>query len=380
MRAATRLVPLDLLRGIVIAIMTVDHASGALVKGRFFADSARTWTPGTPLPPAQFLTRWVTHLCAPTFVLLAGAALAISTEKRRARGESARVIDAHIVTRGVLLVVFELAWMSPVMLEGFGKVLLQVLYAIGGSLVCMAGLRRLSDRALLGLGVGITALSELGVRLLAAAGVARTMPAALLLCGGFFRGGDLIVAYPLVPWLAIMCLGWALGRRLLAWGGEAPVRAPRVLAAWGGAALAVFLVVRGIDRYGNMDVHRDGLEPLQWLHVSKYPPALAFVTLELGLAALALAVLFRIGRRPVMHDGPLLVFGQVPLFYYLLHIHVLHLAAWVFGVQHALGVASAWLGGLAALVLLYPACRWYRGYKAGKAGKAGKGGVLTRYV
>jgi uncharacterized membrane protein len=235
----------------------------------------------------------------------------------------------------------------------------------------MAGLRRLSDRALLGLGVGITALSELGVRLLATADVARTMPAALLLSGGYFRGGDLIVAYPLLPWLAIMCLGWALGRRLLAWGAEAPVHAPRVLAAWGAAALTVFLVVRGVDGYGNMDVHRDGLAPLQWLHVSKYPPALAFVALELGIAALVLAVLLRIGRSG---GGPLLVFGQVALFYYLLHIHVLHLAAWAFGIQHALGVAAAWLGGLAALGLLYPVCRWYRSYKAAHDG------VVTRYV
>ncbi|HEY8073041.1 MAG TPA: heparan-alpha-glucosaminide N-acetyltransferase domain-containing protein [Labilithrix sp.] len=368
----SRLVPIDVLRGIVMMIMTVDHASETFNGGRYVKDSVWLWKPGTDIPAAQFLTRWITHLCAPTFVLLAGAALAISTEKRRARGESERTISMHIASRGLLIVVFEIAWMSPVMMEGFGRVLLQVLYAIGASLVCMAWLRRLSDRALLGIGIGITALSELGIGLLMKAGLARSIPFALLLCGGFFGDRQLIIAYPLLPWLAIMCIGWALGRRLLAWGDDAPRIAPRVLARWGLASLAVFAIVRGIDGYGNMLVHRDSLDALQWLHVSKYPPALTYVTLELGLAALVLAALFRFVRADV--GGPVVLFGQVALFYYLLHIHLMQLVAWAAGILHHYGVASAWIGALVTLVALYPACRWYRGYKAGHTN------LLTRYV
>jgi uncharacterized membrane protein len=357
-----RLMPIDLLRGIVMVIMTVDHASEIFNKGRFFTDSVWMWKPGTVIPAAQFLTRWITHLCAPTFVLLAGAALAISTEKRRARGESEGSIDRHIATRGALIILFEIVWMSPVMMEGFGRVLCQVLYAIGASLLCMTALRRLSDRALLAVGIGITALSELGVGLLMMNDVARTIPAALVLTGGFFYDGNFVVAYPLLPWLAIMCLGWALGRRLLAWGDDAPRIAPRTLATWGAGALAVFLVVRGVDRYGNMLVHRDSLDPLQWLHVAKYPPSVTFVCLELGIACLALAALFRFVKGEV--GGPILLFGQVALFYYLLHIHLLHLVAWIFDIRHGFGLESAWLGGLGALLLLYPVCRSYRGYKA----------------
>ncbi len=367
-----RLVPIDLLRGIVMAIMTVDHASECFNAGRFVKDSVGMWKAGTPLRPGELLTGWISHLRAPTFVLLAGAALAISTEKRRARGESERSISTHIAARGLLILVFEVAWMSPVMMEGFGRVLFQVLYAIGGSLVCMASLRRLSDRALLGIGIGITATSELAIGLLVKANLARSIPFALLVSGGIYADRNFIIAYPLLPWLAIMCLGWALGRRLLAWGDDAPRIAPRVLATWGIASLAVFLVVRGLDGYGNMLVHRDSLDPLQWLHVSKYPPAITFVTLELGIAALVLAALFRFVRGEV--GGPLLLFGQVALFYYLLHIHLMHLVGWIGGFLHAYGLASAWLGGLATLTALFPVCRWYRAYKAGHAN------LLTRYV
>jgi uncharacterized membrane protein len=349
-------------------LMTVDHASETLNKGRFFTDSVRMWTPGTAIPPAQFLTRWMTHLCAPTFVLLAGVALAISTEKRRARGESTRSIDGHIAIRGALLVMLEAAWMSPVMREGFGRVLFQVLYAIGASLLCMTVLRRLGDRALLIVGIGVTALSEVGIGLLMKAGVAETIPVALVLRGGFFYDGRFVVAYPLLPWLAIMCIGWALGRRLVVWGNRAGEIAPRVLATWGAASLALFVVVRGIGGYGNMLLYREGIDPLQWLHVSKYPPSITFVTLELGIASLALAALFRFARDGLGSlgrvAGPVLLFGQVALFYYLLHIHLLHLVGWVLGIRHSLGLESAWLGALGALLVLYPACRWYRGYKA----------------
>ena len=104
----------------------------------------------------------MTHLCAPTFVLLAGVSLAIAVENRRAKGDSTRAIDRYILVRGVLILAFEVLWMSPVLLEP-GRVLLQVLYAIGGSLVCMAGLRRLSDRALAAFGFAIIVFGELGI-------------------------------------------------------------------------------------------------------------------------------------------------------------------------------------------------------------------------
>ncbi len=364
-KSNARFPAIDVLRGLVMVLMTIDHASETFNRGRVFTDSVMFWKPGSGLPVAQFLTRWITHLCAPTFVLLAGVSLAIAVDNRRAKGDSPGAIDRYILVRGALIVAFELAWMSPVMLDP-GRVLLQVLYAIGGSLICMAGLRRLSDRVLASLGFAIVIFGELGIGLLSALHVERTIPAAMVLVGGFFYQGRFIVPYPLVPWLGIMMLGWVLGRRLLVWraAGIDAERAPRVLATFGVAALATFLVVRGIDGYGNMLLHRDDGSLVQWLHVSKYPPSITFSTLELGIASLLLSALFVITRTRPEAGGPLRLFGQVALFYYLLHLHVMHVAAWVLGVRDKLGLVSCYVGALATLVALYPVCRAYRTYKA----------------
>lgn len=356
---------IDLMRGIVMVLMTIDHASETFNRGRVFTDSVMFWKPGGELPTAQFLTRWMTHLCAPTFVFLAGASLAIAVENRRAKGDTPRAIDRYILVRGALIVAFELFWMSPVMLDP-GRVLLQVLYAIGASLMCMALLRRLSDRALVAIGLGIIAFGELGIGLLASMHAEHAVPAAMLLVAGIFSKGAFIVAYPLVPWLAMMILGWVLGRRLLAWRAEGidEERAPRVLAAFGVAALVTFVVLRGVDGYGNMLLHRDDGSLVQWLHVSKYPPSITFTGLELGIASLALAALFVVTRTRPEAGGPLRVFGQVALFYYLLHIHAMHVAAWALGIKDKLGLVSSYVGAAAVLVVLYPVCRAYRGYKA----------------
>jgi len=180
-----------------------------------------------------------------------------------------------------------------------------------------------------------------------------TLPVALLLTGGDF--GRLIVAYPLLPWLAIMLLGWCFGRYLVASG---PARAARLLVAAGLAALVLFAVVRGVDGYGNMRLARDDGSLVQWLHVSKYPPSLAYVALELGLVALGLGLALRrvLGRR-------LVVLGQTALFFYLLHVHLLTLAAWTLGLLHRGGLAATYAATVVALALLYPLCDRYRAYK-----------------
>jgi uncharacterized membrane protein len=362
-KGLSRLAAVDLMRGLVIALMSVDHASEVFNAGRVFTDGALFWKPGTPLPEAQFLTRWLTHLCAPTFVLLAGVALAISTEKRRLRGEAESTIGRHIFVRGLLLVVFELFWMSPAMLSP-GRFLCQVLYAIGASLMCMSVLRRLSARALLLLGLVLVVGAEALVGVCFALHIEHELPVALVLTGGFFFDKRLIVAYPLVPWLSIMCLGWALGRQLLDWGRDAPRRATRLLGRLGVGLLVVYAVVRGLNGYGNMMLLRDDLSLVHWLHVSKYPPSLTFITLELGLGALVLAALFAVLDKAPTFGRPLAVFGQVSLFYYLLHIHLLELGGALTGLAHKAGLGAAWLAAALVLAALYPACVRYQRFKA----------------
>ena len=355
-----RLPALDWLRGLVMILMTVDHASGTFNAGRLMTDSLALYQPGTALPASQFLTRWMTHLCAPTFVFLAGAALALSVEKRQAAGEPRGVTDRFILARGLLIMALDPLWMSPVFTPG--QVLLQVLYAIGGSLLVMIPLRRLGSAWLLGIGLALVFGGEAltGLVLLATGGDP-TLPAALLLTGGRF--GPVIIAYPVLPWLAIMMIGWAFGSYLR----TAPrVAAERRLLAAGLAALALFVVVRGLNGYGNMRLLREDGSLVQWLHVSKYPPSLSFTALELGLAALLLATSFRVAR---LAPGaartltPLAVLGQTALFFYLLHVHVLTLGAHLLGAAHRGGLAATYAASLVVVVLLYPLCAWYRDYK-----------------
>jgi uncharacterized membrane protein len=356
-----RLAAVDRLRGIVMVLMTLDHASGELNAGRLMADSVGLYTPGTPLPAAQFLTRWVTHLCAPTFVFLAGTALALSVARRRAAGDGEGAIDRFLVTRGLFIAALDPLWMSFVFTPG--GVLLQVLYAIGGSLVAMVALRRLDPRWLLAIALTLIAGGEALTGLaLVASGGEPTLPVALLLTGGRF--GPLIVAYPLLPWLAMMLLGWCFGVRLAERG--AGVSAARI--GWTGlGALVVFVAVRGLDGYGNMRLLREDGSLVQWLHVSKYPPSLSYTTLELGLMALALAALLAVERTQGadVRRGPLLVLGQTALFYYLLHVHLLAAGAWALGVHQRAGLEASYLGAAATLVALYPLCAWYGRYKRG---------------
>lgn len=361
-----RLPALDLSRGVAVLVMTIDHASKVFNASRINTDSALRWIPGSPLPPDQFLTRWVTHLCAPAFVFLAGVALALSTERRLRRGDAASAVDGHLRKRGLILLALELVWMSPAMLAP-GRILLQVLFVLGASIIAMSWLRRLPDRALLALGIGIVVFGEAAARALTALHVDGSVAAAVLLLSGRFADGKFVVAYPFIPWLAIMMIGWVFGRRLLRWQGDGvdvSRTAARVLAVCGLAGVAVYVVQRAIDGYGNMGMYRDSDMILQWLHVSKYPPSLAFVSLELGLAALMIAAFFRYTAKRPATRGPLFTFGQTALFYYLAHVHVMALFALCLGWTHAFGVGGAYLGAAGIIVALYPAVRWYQRYKA----------------
>ena len=152
-----RLPALDWMRGLVMVLMAVDHAGGVVDAGHLMTDSWGLYTPGTPLPVDHFLTRWITHLCAPTFLFLAGTSLALSMEKRQAGGTDARTLDRHLFKRGLVLLAFEMFWVNP-----FGQ---QVLFALGMSFICMIPLRRLSNPMLVGGAVLIVVAGEAVVNL-----------------------------------------------------------------------------------------------------------------------------------------------------------------------------------------------------------------------
>jgi uncharacterized membrane protein len=360
----SRLLALDWMRGLVMLLMAIDHASGEFNAGRLVTDSTLLYKPGTALPAAQFLTRWVTHLCAPTFVFLAGVALALSLARRVEQGERPLSIDRYLLVRGLVILAAELVpsyfWMPK------GQYLFQVLYAIGSAYLFMIPLRRLPVPLAVALGVLVLVGAE---ALLGAAGWSSPektpLLATLLLIAG--RRGAVFVAYPTWHWLAILLLGWGFGHVLRRRPPAQQLR-PRELLLAGVGCLVLFGAVRGVNAYGNLGLLREDGSLVQWLHVSKYPPSLGYVALELGLMLLILAMLAQIARvtppSASSGSGPLVVFGQTSMFFYLLHIPLLALGAQVLGVEHKLGLGATY--GFAALValLLFPACLWYRGYRA----------------
>jgi uncharacterized membrane protein len=187
----------------------------------------------------------------------------------------------------------------------------------------------------------------------------------------FVHGGvipKLIVAYPVFPWLAMMMLGFAFGKKLMSIrNSQSPRWSPeKILLIGGTVSLLVFGIIRGLNSYGNMLLLRENNSLIQWLHVSKYPPSLSFTALELGLMGIILSLLFRLqarARKPIRLWNPILVFGQTALFFYILHIPLLELSARLLNMHMALGLGTTYIATLAALILLYPCCLWYRQYK-----------------
>ncbi|MBE2215972.1 MAG: DUF1624 domain-containing protein [Opitutaceae bacterium] len=349
------------MRGFVMLMMVVDHASMAFDAAHIDEDSALY--PGAAtmaLPEFAFFTRWMTHLCAPTFVFLAGTALALSVERRVAKGADAWEIDRGILVRGAIIALLDLTVISL----GSGRWTLQVLLAIGLSMMAMAGLRRLPTWALVLIGVGWFAGGEALTALAWHPPGSSSIWAALTVAT--YGGKDMIIKYPVMPWLAMMVLGWVFGRHMnLFAAGRTRMAPATVMMIAGLAALGVFLAVRGFNGYGNMFLPRSDGSWQQWLHVSKYPPSLSFAALELGLMCVMLWVMMRL--EPILgvrERGPFLVFGQTAMFFYLVHRLVLEVPATYFGLRGCGTIATTYWVALILLVVLYPACLWFRRFKA----------------
>ena len=350
-----RLPAIDAMRGIVMVLMAMDHASHAFNAGRYVTDSIAWYPFGAEIPAAQFLTRWVTHLCAPTFLFLAGFVLALSVAKRLSRGDTQRAIDKDIFIRGIFILLLDPLWMSV----GFGgNITFQVLYAIGASFICMVLLRRLGMIKMLMIGLGLIFFGETLAKLaLWTGGGQQPGPLGTLLVTGLQKVNAVYVLYPMLPWLGYMILGWVSGKVLLRKDG---LNLVGFFSTAGTVSLIVFFIFRGFNKYGNMGLYRSDHSILQWLHVSKYPPSLTFAALELGLMFLILTVLFVWYRnRNASPANPLQVFGRTPLFFYVLHVHLLAVSAWLLNMHQTGGLRETYLATGMVLMVLYPLCRWY---------------------
>jgi uncharacterized membrane protein len=372
----SRLDSVDLLRGLVMVLMALDHVRD------FFTELRFNPTDLSQTNAVLFFTRWVTHFCAPTFVFLAGTGAFLYGSRGRSRNELA----GFLVTRGLWLVVLEftvirLGWSFD--LSYASLLWVQVIWVIGVSMVVLAGLVYLPLPAIAAFGLVMIATHNLfdGVTPQSLGGwgplwMVLHVQGPVALPGG----GTLFVAYPLIPWIGVMAAGYAFGSLLL----RPTEKRRRLLLCLGLALTGAFVVLRALNVYGDpfpWSPQRTGvLTVLSFLNTTKYPPSLAFLLMTLGPAIASLTWFERL-------SGPaarfLIVFGRVPLFYYVLHIFVIHAAALALGVMAGFPPAAflrpiffnpvpGWGYGLpaiyaiwAAIVLaLYPACRWYAGLKA----------------
>ena len=306
---------IDIVRGVAVVLMALDHT--------------RDYTPALRFQPedlsqtslAVFLTRWVTHVCAPTFVLLAGVGIGLAS-----RRQTPASLRRFLVTRGLWLLVLELV-VTPIGWQfGFQPLpaFALVLWALGWSMIVMAALVGLPRPALAAIGLAIVAGHNLtdGLRPAAFGALAPLWQA--LHVPGFLWPGGIFIGYPLLPWLGVMTLGVAAAE-LWTWNAD---RRRRVLIGAGVAALVLFALLRAMNGYGNPAPWRPqpsmALTVVSFLNVLKYPPSLQFLLMTLGFTALVLAAAER-GRGVIARV--LAMYGRVPLFFYVAHIFVVHAVA-----------------------------------------------------
>ncbi len=310
---AVRVDAIDMLRGLVIAIMVLDH-----VRDFFHIDATR-FDPTDPLKttPLLFATRWVTHLCAPTFVFLAGVSILF----QKMNGKTPAELSRFLLLRGAWLLLLEATVISFGFNFGEPFLFLQVIWSIGGSMICMAAIARLPARTVLAIGVGILLLYPFALPLTAGATGALAIVRMLTLAPGVVPGEPILAYYALIPWLGVMCLGFGLGPiyRL-----PTAERTRRLLPIAIGLLVA-FFVLRGLDGYGDpapwVQEPTDTRTLLSFFNVSKYPPSPDYVCVTLGVSILLFFALERL-RGPVARV--LLNFGRTPLFTYVCHIYIAH--------------------------------------------------------
>lgn len=374
---SARLPSIDRMRGLVILLMALDHVRDFFNADAFLfepTDLSRT-------TPALFLTRFITHFCAPTFVFLAGVSAFLHGTKLARRSELA----FFLLTRGAGLVLLDIFVISPVWRLEFGATYLATLWAIGAGMMVLSGLVWLQPRVVLAAGAFILVGHNLLDSVHAPAfGDWAPLWSMLHEPGGLPFGLRGWIAYPVLPWIGVMALGYGLGGAFL----EPASRRDRRLALIGLAAIVAFVVVRGTNFYGDprpWSGQRDAvMTALSVLDVTKYPPSLLYALATLGPMLVLLPAMDRVGG---IVGEVLATFGRVPLFFYVLHLYVAHLAAvalWLaegftlqqlrgFGLHSdppeglGLGLAGTYVAWVLVVAALYPVCRWYAGIKQRRA-------------
>ncbi|MBD2595451.1 DUF1624 domain-containing protein [Nostoc spongiaeforme FACHB-130] len=371
-----RIISLDMLRGLVMVLMVLDHVRVFFTNVRFRpTDLTQTNIP-------LFFTRWVTHLCAPTFIFLAGVAAYLYFENRL---QTKQELSRYLLIRGLWLVFLELTvvrfgWTFE---PTYSFSVAGVLWAIGWSMVVLAALVRMPIPLIASFGIvlicGHNLFDQIHVEQLGRWGWLWAIlhePKRLML----FANKNLFIGYPLIPWIGLMTTGYAFGTFMKQ---EKSLR-QRLFLRLGLGLITGFVVLRAVNIYGDpypWTVQNNfSFTILSFINCQKYPPSLLYLLITLGIAMLLL-YLFEKYRFRIFQ--PLVLFGQVPLFFYIVHIWLIHLAAILLALpkyglkaiimpfmvsslmptNYGYDLPMLYNFWIIMIILLYPLCSWFRSYK-----------------
>lgn len=381
-----RITSIDFLRGTIMIIMALDHVRDYLYSGSFYYDPLDL----TKTSGILFFTRWITHFCAPIFMLLAGTSASLIGQKK-----TKKELSVFLIKRGLWLIFLEMfvvnfGWNFNITFPMFFFI---TIWALGLSMIILAALIHLPKKLILGLSVVII----LGHNLLDGIHVAGSSLEAfgwsLLHDQQFFMWHKeiLLVGYPIVPLMAVMSLGYCLGDWFSA-GYDAGKRQRNLLIA-GGSCIVIFIVLRYTNLYGDpvkWTTQKDAFFTfLSFIKVNKYPPSLLYVLLTVGSAFLFLSFTEKLKGAVV---NVVSVYGRVPMFYYLIHIYVIHLVAIIASAftpgedwkiwflkqpiwfttnlkGYGFSLPAAYLIWIAIVIAMYPLCKRYDAYKQTNKGK-----------
>ena len=378
-----RLQSVDALRGGVMIIMALDHVRD------FISSAAMSFSPTdlSRTTTTLFFTRWITHFCAPVFAFTAGIGAFLWMGRQRTKLQLSR----FLVTRGLWLIVLELTVLRWILFLQFGwtgqLVILSVIWMLGLCMIVLAALIHLPTRWLATLAVAMIAVHNLfdSVEPSRFGRVAWLWDILHVQSIFPFLGANILVAYPLVPWVFVLAAGYCFAP-VLRW---EPARRQSFLVRTGVGLSVAFVALRAWNVYGDpapWSAQQSALfTVLSFLNCTKYPPSLQFLLMTLGLAMTILAWL---ERMRFSNTNPLIVFGRVPLFYFVVHLAVAHALAILLGLlrygwagflllpapsmgspaqlfppNYGYSLPVVYAVYIVVVVMLYPVCRWYADLK-----------------
>jgi len=382
-----RILSIDLLRGVVMVLMALDHVRDYFFHGSFFTDPTNLAVTTAPV----FLTRWITHFCAPVFVFLAGisAYLFISKTGKKRKGAQ------RLFFRGLFLIFLELTIVNFAWTFDFAATfqLLQVLWAIGFSLIFLSFAVFLPGR-LIGLSGLLIIFTHnlLDTTVLSGNSLKSIIWYTLHQSSSLLTSNGTLVSftYPVLPWIGIIFLGYSFGN--LFEPGFDQNKRKRILLYTGLGSIALFILFRSLNLWGESALwfKRESIlySIFSFINTTKYPPSLLFTLMTLGPALIFLSITETINDRVTSF---FVTFGQVPMFYYIIHLYMIHLLAvgaivlsgrpWSDMILTAEVFMTASLGNygfdlyivytiwILVVLMLYPLCRKYGKFKRGNKGK-----------